>query len=109
VSKLLQHRNINVNPIDDFELWTLLHNACRYDHLPAVQWQLHHPNIQVNSRDCDQCTPLHCICNGTHYRARTIVRELLSHPHIDVMAMDQNGLIPLHRTCQEGNEGLFEM
>jgi len=95
-----QDPGFDVNMDQDDSGWTLLHYACDRDSRSAViPLLLAHPDIDVNRKTIDGCTPFFNSCQGNTY----CVRELLKDSRVKVNEPNDARCTPLWWTAYEGH------
>ena len=95
-----QDPGFDVNMDQDDSGWTLLHYACDRDSRSAViPLLLAHPDIDVNRKTIDGCTPFFNSCQGNTY----CVRELLKDSRVKVNEPATNGYAPLLNAARDGH------
>ena len=81
--------------------YTLLHFACvQGKRSPVIPLLLAHPDIDVNVKDHDGCTPFYCACL---YGYPSCVREMLKDSRVNVNETDYDGVTPLWVAADNGN------
>eukprot|EP00698_Gefionella_okellyi_P020352 TRINITY_DN6369_c0_g1_i1.p1 TRINITY_DN6369_c0_g1~~TRINITY_DN6369_c0_g1_i1.p1 ORF type:complete len:342 (+),score=59.33 TRINITY_DN6369_c0_g1_i1:1464-2489(+) len=81
--KLFLASGANVNARQDFQSWTLLHQAAFHTRVTVLlDILLQHPKIELNARDAAQRTPLLMACRQRNWRAVAALLRAGADPNI---------------------------
>ena len=106
VRLLTLHPAVNVNWIGPEKGDTPLHRACRFGHVPVVEFLLKHKQVDVNAGNARQATPFIIACQEGH---NEVVSLLQADTRTDVNKPQLEGCTPFFVACATGNHEMVSL